>query len=410
MAASVPPQFGFDTIHFGRDPRCAAPPLALLPEVVLDGSVHQRRQWLRYRGFLVSALLYDLIPACHPEHCHSSVVQGFTGYLDVLHSLDQCIAISAASMADFVRHARQAHAPLPPALSVVWLPAQLGQRPRVLHTLPPDPGPLRILCVSTLEPRKNHRRLVQAFRSLAARRPELPLRLVLVGNSYVGSEDLVASIEEARQAGTPVEWLGVVSDDELAAQYRHARFTIYGSLVEGFGIPIVESLWLGRPSLCASDGVMAELAAGGGCLTVDMTDPAAISDAMERLAVDDDLHARLCREATSRDLSSWDGYARRIGDALDGLGNLHASRGVDARLDGAGNGRQRACLEQILDGAPLVLQPFTGGSHQGTAQARAGLAATVAAGRSGQGHRLHPAQPEAEPGHPYSGRDDAILP
>lgn len=177
-----------------------------------------------------------------------------------------------------------------------------------------------------------------------------------------------------------------------------------------FGIPIVESLWLGRPSLCASDDVMAQLAAGGGCLTVDMTDPAAISNAMERLAVDDDLHVRLCREATSRDLSSWDGYARRIGDALDGLGNVHASRSADARFDGAGNGRQRACLEQILDGAPLVPQPFTDGSHQGTAQARAGLAATVAVGRSRQGHRLHPAQPEAEPEHPCSRRNGAILP
>jgi hypothetical protein len=113
-----------------------------------------------------------------------------------------------------------------------------------------------------------------------------------------------------------ITWPGLVSDDELAALFETATFTIYPSLVEGYGLPIVESLWLGRPCLCHSHGVMAELAREGGCLTTDMADVTEIEHALERLACDVELQQRLTQETIHRQLLDWKAYGAEIGGRL----------------------------------------------------------------------------------------------
>ncbi len=75
-------------------------------------------------------------------------------------------------------------------------------------------------------------------------------------------------------------------------------------------MPIVESIWHGRPCLCANQGVMAELAADGGCMTVDVDDTRALSAALERLVADAGLRQQLSIEASRRRLKTWQGYVR----------------------------------------------------------------------------------------------------
>ena len=91
---------------------------------------------------------------------------------------------------------------------------------------------------------------------------------------------------------------------------------MFMSLYEGFGLPITESLWLGKPCLCSDHGSMAEIAAGGGCLPVSARDGNAIEQALERLADDSDLRARLSSEATTRPLTSWLDYANAVVPAM----------------------------------------------------------------------------------------------
>jgi cephalosporin hydroxylase len=83
-------------------------------------------------------------------------------------------------------------------------------------------------------------------------------------------------------------------------------------VVEGFGMPIVESLWHGRPCICSGDGVMGELAAGGGCLTVDVHDELALSDAIGRLATDHALRRKLAAEAVQRPIKTWREYGAEV--------------------------------------------------------------------------------------------------
>jgi hypothetical protein len=138
--------------------------------------------------------------------------------------------------------------------------------------------------------------------------PELKWSLTLVGNLYQGRGDIAESIKALARKNPKIKWFGVVDDLTLHQLYRNATFTVYPSIIEGFGMPILESLWHGRPCICSDQGVMAELAAEGGCLAANVSDEKALSETIYRLATDKDLLMRLCQEAVKRKMRTWNDY------------------------------------------------------------------------------------------------------
>jgi glycosyltransferase involved in cell wall biosynthesis len=120
-----------------------------------------------------------------------------------------------------------------------------------------------VLAVSTLEPRKNLPRLVEAYR-----RADLNgLPLLVAGASGWGG---------VRVESDGVRWLGEVRDDELARLYRGARAVAYVSLYEGFGLPVLEAMACGAPVVAARNGALEEVS-GGAAVLVDPLDPDAIA-------------------------------------------------------------------------------------------------------------------------------------
>jgi len=120
-----------------------------------------------------------------------------------------------------------------------------------------------VLAVSTLEPRKNLPRLVEAYKR--ARLNGLPL--LVAGAAGWGG---------VRVEGDNVRWLGEVQDDELARLYRGARAVAYVSLYEGFGLPVLEAMACGTPVVAARNEALEEVA-GGAAVLVDPLDPDAIA-------------------------------------------------------------------------------------------------------------------------------------
>ncbi len=128
-----------------------------------------------------------------------------------------------------------------------------------------------VLAVSTLEPRKNLPRLVEAFRRAQLNGCEL----VVAGGPGWGDVKL----------GEGVRWVGEVGDDELARLYRGARCVAYVSLYEGFGLPVLEAMACGAPVVAGDSEVTLEIAHGAAVL-VDPLDTDAIarglSEAIDR--------------------------------------------------------------------------------------------------------------------------------
>ena len=84
-------------------------------------------------------------------------------------------------------------------------------------------------------------------------------------------------------------------------------------------MPIIESLWAGKPCLCSRDGSIGELAAAGGCCLTDVTDRKAMADALYKMLTDEEYLVRLQHEATERTIRGWAEYADEMADWLRGL-------------------------------------------------------------------------------------------
>lgn len=297
------------------DPGCARPPVVFLAEVILDNTAEARVRWARDHGYLTAFVFHDMLPIYEARYVDAAVAEAFPSYLAAVRAADALYANSGFSLREFERWHRDHGEPVPERREAIWLPAQFSDHARV-ETAPDAEGELHILCVSTIEPRKNHRSLIEAFQALRRRRPDLPVHLNLVGNSYTGADGLAAWVRLAERADAHIVWHGILSDGDLAGQYGRAHFTVYPSLAEGFGLPIMESLWMGRPCLCHEGGVMAELAADGGCLTVDMNHVAEVSAALEEMVTNADLRAILNRQVQTRAIGTWASYGDRIADRL----------------------------------------------------------------------------------------------
>jgi glycosyltransferase involved in cell wall biosynthesis len=94
----------------------------------------------------------------------------------------------------------------------------------------------------------------------------------------------------------------------LLREYDDCRFTVYPSLMEGYGLPIMESLLHGKPCICGGNGALGEVSRGGGCLIVDQTSAESLAGGIEQLLQDRQLYARLCDEARARRFRSWADY------------------------------------------------------------------------------------------------------
>ncbi len=146
-----------------------------------------------------------------------------------------------------------------------------------------------VLWVGTVEPRKNLARLVDAVRRL----PGVPLVVVGPDGWNVDGVDLLAPL------GDRAHRLGQVDDHELSALYRAAAVFAFPSLLEGFGLPVLEALAHGTP-VVTSAGTATEEVAGGSARLVDPLDTAALAGAIEAALAGGDETARLVARGRQR--------------------------------------------------------------------------------------------------------------
>lgn len=180
----------------------------------------------------------------------------------------------------------------------------------LMDDIPSSASP-RVLCVGTIEGRKNHTALLEACEALWAEGVKFELQLLGLARADTAGAAL-ARIAALKAAGRPLHYDGPADDATLQAAYRQCAFTVYPSLIEGFGLPVLESLQHGKPCVCSSEGALGESARGGGCVALPAVTAPALAAAIQRLLRNPAELAALAAQARARKFRSWPDYAAEL--------------------------------------------------------------------------------------------------
>ncbi|MBX3750006.1 MAG: glycosyltransferase family 4 protein [Opitutaceae bacterium] len=255
------------------------------------------------------ALFHDAIALRFPELSPAGTVARFPAYLQELLAFDGIAAVSADSRDALVDYWRWLGRPVHPP--VIALPLALELCHAIRDKAPAAGAPV-VLCVGSLEGRKNHVTLFAAAERLWAQGRQFRLQVIGLAHPQTGRA-AQEKMQALQAAGRPLEYLGPVDDTALEQAYAACTFTVYPSLAEGFGLPVLESLARGKPCLCSGRGALGEAARDGGCLTLDrVDDPAALAAAMDRLLTNPAERATLTAAARARTFRTWPQYAAEL--------------------------------------------------------------------------------------------------
>lgn len=223
-------------------------------------------------GVRIGAYVYDIIPVTHPEFCDEALVTDFSmAICELCAAADFILTISDATriaLTEFI--SENGGRPIP--MATVPLAHHLT---RVADDAVDWPDQLRrvkgkryVAYVSTIEGRKNHIYVVNVWRRLIAEGIDVP-DLVFVGRHGWKIGALTDILSATGNLDGRLHIAHNLSDGELNAVYANCEFSVFTSFVEGWGLPIGESLFHGRPCIASNTSSIPEV---GGDL-VDYVDP-----------------------------------------------------------------------------------------------------------------------------------------
>lgn len=293
----------------------------LLLEVAAEPPRSDRlRALARFSGSHTAALCYDLIPVTSSETSSPGMTGVFARYTAALKYFDRICTISQATATEYSGWSDMLPAAgvSGPDIVSLLLPASVEDSDAAAMAAARDrlvigSMPL-VVVVGSHEPRKNHLAILHAAEILW--REGKLFSLSFIGSRSWRAEEFHTRMRQLQELGRPVESVTDVNDRILWAAYRLARFTVFPSLNEGFGLPVAESLAVGTPVITSSFGSTAEIAAQGGALLVNPRDDDDVTGAMRTLLADDTELDRLRTQALARPQTTWDRYARELWDAL----------------------------------------------------------------------------------------------
>ena len=246
----------------------------------------------RKNGATVATVIYDLIPLTHPQYVGVKRMEGFRKYLHhAIENSDLLVTISQTvetEVKNYIQEHRSELSNVPSAIRHLTLGAELklvdgDVRTDVRDLFLTDPSsndPINpYLMVATFDPRKNHHYLLDAFDLLWETRNDL--RLCLIGRVGSLCEDVVHRIRNHPAYGKNLFAFHDIKDSELQHCYKSCRGVIFPSIVEGFGLPIVESLWFGKKTFASDTPIHREVGRTD-CVYFDLNDPSTLVDAIDK--------------------------------------------------------------------------------------------------------------------------------
>ena len=275
-----------------------------------------RSRWypqLQQSGVRVISLLHDVLPVTHPEWFDPNLARVFqahvaaaVGHADVVVTSS---AYSAAQIAGLAAGPGRGAATIE-QIALGADPVARAEQPADAALLASLAGRRVILVVGTLEPRKNHSGLLDAFDRLGT-----DSTLVVVGRQGWKADDIAQRIRGHEAFGEALRWPSEVNDATLDALYDLADVVVVPSHAEGYGLPVVEALRHGCLVVSSTGGSLPEVG-GDDVSYVDATAPDAFAAAID--AALGERESTPSAPTAPRDFPTWDDSADALCTILRG--------------------------------------------------------------------------------------------
>ncbi len=260
--------------------------------------------------------IHDLIPLDHPEWFAPKFVALYRWLMPRLAAnLQHMVAISEFTKTRLIENFQVDPAKIsvvPNGVDRSFQPAGPERIAEMRKTLKLSEKPY-VLCVSSVEPRKNLKALLKAWTCLPANMQK-EFQLVLAGAKGSSAVFGDAGLGEPPPGAV---FTGYVAQEYLPALYSGASIFAYPSLYEGFGLPPLEAMACGVPVLTSNTSSIPEVVGDAGVL-IDPESTDAIADGLSRLMADESLRSQLATRGWQRaQLLSWDRTAEQTWQILE---------------------------------------------------------------------------------------------
>ncbi|MFA5593556.1 MAG: glycosyltransferase family 1 protein [Micavibrio sp.] len=221
--------------------------------------------WWKWRGMKFYGFVYDLLPLVHQDWFDKKLASNFKRWAKVIVVFSDGIFCISSIVRRDVRDFLARKLPQPANIETVVIPLgadientspSMEENKAVDSALTMISLHKAVLMVGTLEPRKGHKSILEAFEVLWQKGDDTPL--LFIGRRGWKMEDFIEEIIRHPQFGKNLFWLEGANDNHLRRLYQECRGLIMASRAEGLGLPLLEAVRFGMPVLARDIEVFKE--------------------------------------------------------------------------------------------------------------------------------------------------------
>jgi glycosyltransferase involved in cell wall biosynthesis len=280
----------------------------IVPEIFSRATASKYEVLFSYIQGRKIAVFHDAIALKHPQFMSRENVAWFPLYMNILAKFDGVAAVSQLSKSELVEWWEWCGLEKTPPVEVIPLGSDLPplsshrQNKDINKTIP------TILSVATIEVRKNHIVLLEACEILWREGVDFSLKLAGSVQRHTGKPTL-DKILQLQKNGRPLFLHEACEESLLTQLYDECSFTVFPSIAEGFGLPVIESLRHNRPCVFWKHGALAEHKNLGGAVALDTMDAVSLANTLRELLLDNNLLSTTMQKIQQSQLRSWQNYA-----------------------------------------------------------------------------------------------------
>lgn len=252
-------------------------------------------------------VLYDMLPATHPQLFSKSFLIGFFPYIRLIRHVTNLCFISEATRKCAVERIFRGRRSVGPALL-------LGADGVGINKSQFSPNKNNFVVVGTVEPRKNHLKILEGFQRLWSRGYDVGL--TFLGRRGWLTETEFEKIKLVQKLEPRFKWIADLPDAQIAKEIVDSRCTIYVSELEGYGLPPIESLALGVPVIASEEIPSLRMIPPFGQLRLRHVSAPVIEEAVLKM-LDNDFTLRKYDEIKNLSLPTWSDMCKNLTTWID---------------------------------------------------------------------------------------------